>query len=135
MAFNYRVFISHSWSYHDALINLRNLLNKRPCFNVEFQEASADVPINSESAPYVKRILRKRIEQSNVVLVIAGLYATRSEWMQFELEAATDFGIPIVCVVPFGQKKVSVVAKAYSSDIVRWNTESIVEAIRKNATK
>ena len=71
MAKEYHIFISHSWSHPDDLKNLRKLLNERGYFNVEFEEASADEPINSSNAVYIKNRLKQKINNSNIVLGIA----------------------------------------------------------------
>jgi len=130
MAKEYRVFISHSWTYPQDLENLRNLLEERGYFNVSFEEVTADVPINSTNAIYVKSRLRLKISNSNIVLGIAGMYASYSDWMEWELETANSLDIPIVGVVPRGQERISATVTKYSKQDVRWNTESIVEAIR-----
>ena len=71
MAKDYKIFISHSWKYPDDLKNLRNLLNQRGYFNVEFQEASQEEPINSANAAYIKQVLKSKILNSDVVLAIS----------------------------------------------------------------
>jgi len=131
VAKEYSIFISHSWSYPDDLKNLRNLLNDRGYFNVSFEEASADEPINSANAAYIKQRLKQKIENSNIVLGIAGMYASYSEWMEWELNKAVELCVPIVGVVPYGQERVSTTVSSRSKEVVRWNTESIVAAIRK----
>lgn len=130
MSKEYHIFISHSWSYSEDLKNLRNLLNERGYFNVEFEEASANEPINSTNATYIKSRLRQKISNSNIVLGIAGFYASYSDWMEWELEKAIELGIPIVGVAPWGQDRVSRTVNDRAKQVVRWNTESIVEAIR-----
>jgi hypothetical protein len=102
-------------------------------FNVEFLEASKKVPINSENATYVKSVLRDRIRNSNIILALAGIYASHSEWMIWELETAQSYGIPIVGVIPRGQERISTEVYSRSKIDVRWNTESIVQAIRTYA--
>lgn len=133
MAKDYKIFISHSWAYHDDLEALRKLLNARGYFNVEFTEASKDVPINSTNAVYIKARLRAKISSSDVVLAMAGIYASHSDWMPWELETARSLGIPIIGIIPRGQLNIS--KEVYSRSIVdvKWNTESIVEAIRTHA--
>ena len=81
MAKDYKIFISHSWKYPDDLKNLRNLLNQRGYFNVEFQEASQEEPINSANAAYIKQVLKNKILNSDVVLAISGIYASYSDWI------------------------------------------------------
>ena len=131
MAKDYHVFISHSWSYPEDLRNLRSLLIERGYFNVEFEEASAEEPINSVNATYIKQRLKEKIEKSNIILGIAGIYASYSDWMAWELDTATELYIPIVGVIPRGQERISSTVSSRSKEDVRWNTESIVEAIRK----
>jgi hypothetical protein len=131
MATTYNVFISHSWAYVDDLKNLRKLLKDRGYFNVEFEEASPDEPIDSDNAEYIKRRLREKIKNADIVLGIAGMYASYSDWMEWELDIAIKNDIPIVGVIPRGQERISQVVYSRSKEDVKWNTESIVEAIRK----
>jgi len=130
MAKDYKIFISHSWSYTEDLEALQKLLNERGYFNVTFIEASKKTPIDSENAAYVKTVLKARILQSDIVLALAGVYASHSDWMIWELETAKANNIPIVGVIPRGQERIS--TEVYSRSIVdvKWNTESIVDAIR-----
>jgi hypothetical protein len=130
MAKEYHIFISHSWKYPNDLENLRTLLRERGYFNVEFEEASADEPINSTNAYYIKRRLTEKISNSNIVLGIAGMYASYSDWMEWELDKAIELGVPIVGVIPRGQERISKTVSDRSKEDVRWNTESIVAAIR-----
>ena len=131
MAKDYKIFISHSWTYHEDLLGLRNLLNERGYFNVEFTEVSKDVPINSENANYIKTALKNKISQSTIVLALAGIYASHSDWMIWELDTALTLGIPIIGVIPRGQERISQEVFSRSKVDVRWNTESIVDAIKK----
>ncbi len=133
MAKDYKIFVSHSWAHSDDLKALQNLLNSRGYFNVEFTEASKDVPINSEDATYIKSRLKNKIINSDIVLALAGVYASHSDWMIWEMDTAVDNNIPIVGVIPRGQERISKEVCNRSKEDVRWNTESIVEAIRKHA--
>lgn len=131
MSKQYTIFISHSWAYVEYLNNLKKLLENRGYFNVQFEEATPDVPINSENAYYIRQRLKKKISNSNIVLGIAGLYASHSDWMTWELDKAMKLDIPIVGVVPHGAERVSGVVSSRANEVVRWNTNSIVSAIRK----
>ena len=133
MAKDYKIFVSHSWAHSDDLTALQTLLNGRGYFNFEFTEASKDVPINSENATYVKSRLKNKIINSDIVLALAGVYASHSDWMIWELDTAVSNNIPIVGVIPRGQERISQEVYNRSKEDVRWNTESIVEAIRKHA--
>ncbi|POZ49689.1 TIR domain-containing protein [Methylovulum psychrotolerans] len=133
MAKDYKIFISHSWQYTDTLEALRNLLNERGYFNATYEESTKDNPINSENESYVKRRLAQKIGASDVILALAGVYASHSSWMQWELDKALELGTPIIGVIPRGQEKISTIVSSRSLEDVRWNTESIITAIRKHA--
>jgi hypothetical protein len=133
MAKEFSIFISHSWSYSKDLENLRKLLKNRGYFNVNFLEPSKQMPINSNNAKYLKSVLKKRIVNANIVLGLAGVYATYSDWMIWELETAEYYDIPIIGIVPRGQKRISSEVRIRSIEDINWYTESIVSAIRKYA--
>lgn len=127
----YKVFISHSWDHVDDLMSLRRLLESRGYFSVEFEETPPHDPINSSNSDYIKRKIRENIGNSDVVIGVAGIYASHSEWMKWELETAKSLNKPILGVIPWGQINVSAVVSNLADATVRWNTESIVDAIRR----
>lgn len=131
MAKTYKLFISHRWEYDNLLQNLKNLLNERGYFSAEYYQIEKDSPINSENASVIKANITKRLEESDVVLAIAGVSASYSEWMQWEMDKALDLGLKIIGVIPRGNERISQEVYSRSETDVRWNTESIVDAIRK----
>lgn len=133
MAKDYHVFISHSFDHPAVPEGLRQLLQKRGDLNVVFEEVTPDEPIDSTNADYIKQRLRERIRNSHIVLGLAGIYASHSDWMEWELDTAEKEGIPIVGVIPWGQEHISMTVSDKAVECVRWNTESIVKAIRDHA--
>lgn len=131
MAKTYSLFISHSWDHDDILQNLKNLLDSRGYFPAEYTQIEKDCPINSEQARVVKANITKRLEQSDVVLAIAGIFASHSDWMQWEMDKAKELGLNVIGVVPRGQEHISQEVYKRSVIDVRWNADSIVGAIRK----
>jgi hypothetical protein len=133
MAKEYKIFISHSWQHTDTLEALRNLLNARGYFSATYEESTKDKPINSDDESYVKRRLAQKIGGSDVILALAGVYASHSSWMQWELDKAIELGIPVIGVIPRGQDRISTEVSSRSVVDINWNTESIVSTIRKHA--
>jgi len=133
MAKEYKIFISHSWQYTDTLESLRKLINARAYFSATYEESTKDKPINSEDENYVKRRLAQKIGNSEIILALAGVYASHSSWMEWELDKAIELGVPIVGVIPNGQERISAIVSSRSIADVRWTTESIIAAIRKHA--
>lgn len=111
MAKTYKIFISHSWSHVNDLKSLRNLLESRGYFNVEFTEFPPTDSINSMNTYYIRQRISERIAASDIVLGIAGIYASYSDWMKWELDKAIEKGVPIIGVIPRGQERISAIGK------------------------
>ena len=133
MAKTYKIFISHCWDYDDVLQRLKDLLDNRGYFAAEYTQVEKIHPINSEYAPAIKAQITQRLNNSDIVLAIAGVYASYSDWMQWEMDKAGELGLKIVGVIPRGQERIS--SQVYNRSIkdVHWNADSIVEAIRQYA--
>ena len=90
MAKTYKIFISHSWSHVNDLKSLRNLLESRGYFNVEFTEFPPTDSINSMNTYYIRQRISERIAASDIVLGIAGIYASYSDCLLYTSDAADD---------------------------------------------
>lgn len=131
MAKTYRIFVSHCWDYNDALQHLKNLIGNRSYFNAEYTHVEKSHPINSENTSVIKANITKKLEDSDVVLAIAGLYASYSDWMPWEMDKAKELGLKVIGVIPRGQEHISNEVKQRSVENVHWNADSIVATIRK----
>lgn len=130
MAKEYKLFISHSWDHDDVLQDLKNLIDSRGYFPATYTQIEKDCPIDSGKAWVIKANITKRLQESDVVLAIAGVYASYSEWMQWEMDKAKDLGLKVIGVIPRGQEHISQEVFNRSAVDVRWNADSIVDAIR-----
>ena len=131
------MFISHSWSYSDAYKKLIYLLNSRIYFRFCNYSVPRDDPIHSANTDIqLKQAIRNQMSYSSVVLILAGVYATYSRWINIEINLAErgfNSPKPIIAIEPWGSEKTSAQVKQAADRIVRWNTESIVKAIRELA--
>lgn len=130
----YNLFISHSWAYGDAYDRLIDLLNADPSFSYKNYSVPKDDPIHN--APYewqLKEAIKAQMAHASCVLVLAGVYSTYSKWINIELDLAKNgFSIPkkIIAIEPWAAEKTSTIVKSKADKIVRWQTASIVQAIR-----
>ena len=133
----FNLFISHSWSYGDSYDNLIALLKKRPYFKFKDYSVPRDDPIhNAGTIKELREAIQRQMKPCSVVLFIAGVYATYSKWINEEIDLAQHgFSNPksILAIEPRGSERTSQVVKDAADEIVRWNTESIVGAIRRLA--
>lgn len=135
MANTYNLFISHSWAYGDAYEKLIGLLDsKGGYFPYKNYSVPQDDPIhNAPNQAALRAAIERQIRPTSVVLILAGVYATYSKWINVEIDIAAQLGKPIVAIEPWGSEKTSKVVKDAADKIVKWQTDSIVNAIREVA--
>ncbi len=130
------VFISHAWGYSEHYRTLANWI-----FNTDWEDeygrrirfADTSVPqhdpIHVSGTKAIEAALAKRIAASQVVVAPAGLYATHSNWIAFELNTAKRFGVPVIQINPRGQQRLSLTVKQAADYEVGWTGKSVVNQI------
>lgn len=127
----YNLFISHSWAYSDAYENLINLLNLADNFSYKNYSVPKDDPIHNARYDYqLKAAIRNQMQNASCVLILAGVYSTYSKWINIEIELAQELGKRIIAIEPWGAEKTSTIVKTNANKIVKWQTSSIVNAIK-----
>ena len=90
-------------------------------------------PLDTKNDTELKEKLRNRISSASCIVVLAGMYATYSKWIDFEIETAQSINKPIIGVRPWGQERIPLKIQSASCEMVGWNSASIVNAVRKYA--
>ena len=130
---NYRLFISHSWAYGDAYEKLVKFFNEHSNFKWSNYSVPEDDPVhdaNNDTQLY--NAIKAQIQPVHCVVMLAGVYSTYSKWIKKEIKISkTDFDKPIIAVEPWDSKKTSKIVKDNANAIVKWQSKSIVDAIRK----
>jgi hypothetical protein len=127
----YRVFISHAWRYHDDYSKIKQLLDKANNFRYANYSVPKDESYDSMTTSKLYEQLRKQIRPVECVIVLAGLYASYSRWIKFEINFAQKLDKPIVGVQPWGTQRTPKPVSQSANTIVGWNTKTIVPAIRE----
>ncbi|MFQ5668139.1 MAG: TIR domain-containing protein [Candidatus Binatia bacterium] len=128
------LFISHSWSYADEYDRLLDLLNAAPNFQYKNYSVPKNDPVhNAPNTAALERAIENQMRFCDVVLIMAGKYATFSEWIQREIHIAKGYTWvkPIVAIRPWASQQVSTVVSNAADRLVSWSTSSIVSAIRE----
>ena len=130
----HHLFISHSWAYGRQYNNLVKLLKERSYFRFKNYSVPRDDPIhNKRSVAALRRAIRQKMAPTGTVLILAGVYATYSKWIDEEIKLAEEGFArrkPIIAIKPRGNVRISVEVRRAADKVVGWNTESIVKAIR-----
>ena len=132
----YNLFISHSWRYGDQYDRLKNLLDKSGLSYRDYSVPRDDPIHNAGSARQLREAIKNQMRYASVVVVLAGVYASHSKWIDIEIDLAeSSFGSakPIVAIEPWGSERTSTRVKRAANEVVKWSTKSIVRAIEELA--
>lgn len=130
----YHLFISHSWNYSDSYDRLNELLQAHPTFIYKnFSVPPSNPILDADDDAELETAIENKIRPCSAVLIMAGVYATHSKWINKEIEIAQRLEKPIIAIKPFGAERISTVVRDACNAECGWNTESIVRAIRLHA--
>ncbi|MES1930860.1 hypothetical protein SADO_16493 [Salinisphaera dokdonensis CL-ES53] len=134
---SYNLFISHSWAYSDTYDNLVKKLEDAPYFSFKNFSVPKDNPVHTRGTDReLADAISRKMALSNVVLILAGVYSSYSKWINKEIIICNEsFSTkkPIIAIEPWASQRTSKIVKDNATRIVKWNTSSIVDAIREVA--
>lgn len=128
---DYAIFVSHSWDYDQEYARLIRLLEDADEFHFRNYSVPQEEKFDTETDDELEAVLReKQVRPSSVVVVLAGIYSTHSDWIKKEIHIADEENKPILGVEPWGNDKTSNLVERHADEMVGWNTDSIVDGIR-----
>ena len=130
---NYRLLISHSWSYPNHYETIKGWLDDSSYFEWSNHSISADNPFDSTTDKELKEKITRQISGCSAVIVVAGMYANYSKWIDYEIEEALRLNKPIIGLKPWGSEKTPSKISNNATVLVGWNSASVVEAVRNYA--
>ena len=127
----YHIFISHHCKDQEELDKLKDLM-KRNGYNIKDSSIDESKQNQAKNKDYIKSILRSRIDWAGAILVLVGSETHTRPWVNWEIEYAAGQNKRIVGVYLWGQSssRIPAALSGHGHALVRWNTESIVAAIR-----
>ena len=129
----YLLFISHAWTYNDEYYRLVNLLDNANNFSWHNYSVPEHDPADANNTSKLKTALQNQMRPTQAVLIISGMYAAYSEWIQYEIDLAVGWNKPIIGIRPRGSERIPTAVSSVAKEMVGWNTSSIVAAIRKHS--
>lgn len=127
----YRLFISHSWTYGDAYDKLTQMLDAQGLDYYNHSVPKSNPLHTNGTQKQLREAIEAQIRGTSCVLILAGVYATYSKWINEEIAIAKSYGKPIIAIQPWGAEKTSTVVKGNADKIVNWQGSSIVTAIKE----
>lgn len=126
----HNIFISHAWKYSDDYNTVLKWLKETPNFDFKNYSVPEHDPVIANNKTKLKEALCNQIVPAGVVIVISGMYAAYSEWIDFEVNAAKEMGKYIIGLKPWGNERIPKIVTDNADNIVGWNRESLINAIK-----
>jgi len=124
------IFISHSWRYHDDYETVFKWLKEELNFydySIPRHDNCGEKLPNSK----LKECIENQIRYSSIVVIIGGMYASYSDWMDFEIDTAYEMGKCIILIKPWGNQRLPLNAQIKATKTVGWNKNSLISAIKE----
>ena len=129
----YRIFITHAWIHNDSYYRLINMLNSTTNFHYENYSVPEHKPLETRTKRELTQALSNQIRPVNIIIILAGMYVNYREWIDKEINIARELNKPIIGIQPRGSQRTPQIIREVSKTIVGWNTQSIINAIRRYA--
>lgn len=125
------IFVSHSWSYNKNYESLIGLLDNT---EIEYKNYSVpkDDPIhNAKNDKELYEAIVRQMSPASVIIILAGVYASYSKWIQKEIEIAKSKNKKIIAIEYWGAEKTSKIVKENADIIIKWQSSSLEKAINQ----
>ena len=125
----YNLFISHAWSYSESYRTVCRWLDES---GIAYRNYSVPQhnPIDSDVS--LKAQLREQVRCASIVIIISGMYAAHSKWIDYEIDVAKEYGKYIIGLRPWGQERVPLKIQNCADEMVGWNSAPLIQAIKNH---
>lgn len=128
----YKIFISHAWNYSSEYLKIKEFLQEAKSFNFQIVSVPNTGSVDPDDKAGLRESIKKQIRYSEVVVILAGMYSYNTEWLDFEMDFARIWNVPIIIVKPWDNRSIPPALAARGGELVGWSTALLVSAI-KNA--
>lgn len=112
------------------------LMAKNPSLSFDFVDDSVRAPIDSEHAPYVKQVIRDKINRASVLVCLIGNGTAWREWVDWELQTGYEMGKGLCGVRLKGSHGATPpLLREFRSPVAGWDIDQIVAAIECAAAR
>jgi len=126
----YRIFISHSWKYHEAYATMQQFLDAQGISYHDYSVPKHDPVHTNGTDRQLYKAIDAKIKNCSGVIILAGVYSSYSKWINAEIQISRAYEKPIIAVEPWASEKTSVVVKNAADKVVRWNGKSLADAVK-----
>ena len=127
---NRMLFISHAWKYDDAYKTVVKWFDEENNFSWSNCSVPSDDALPDKTTKGLKEGMTRQINPAQAVIVIGGMYAAYSDWIDYEIDEAIRLKKIIIGVRPWGQALVPKKIQDNATVMVNWQSSSLIQAVR-----
>lgn len=125
------IFISHAWQYNEHYWTIVKWFNDAPNFSWSNCSIPSHDSLQDKTLAGLRRGMMRQISPSQIFILLGGMYAAHSDWIEYEISEAQRMGKTLIGVKPWGQERVPLaVQNASICPVVGWNCSSVIQAVR-----
>lgn len=124
------LFISHAWAYSSHYYKVVEWFDDAANFNWKNYSVPSHDGCTSTTKTGLELCLDNQIRPAQCIIILAGMYAAHSEWINYEIDEAIRMSKTIIGVKPWGSEKTPVKVQNASDVLVGWNSASVIQAVR-----
>ncbi len=126
------IFISHAWGYSSHYNTIVSWLNGAPNFSWKNCSVPSTNGLPDKTSRRLSQGMTRQLNPAQVVIILGGMYAAHSAWIEYEISEAQRLRKPIIGVKPWGQERTpKIVQDASSCEMVGWNSAGVISAARQ----
>lgn len=127
----YQIFISHAWDYNRQYETVYEWIKNSKLLFRNYSVPKKN-PLHAQSKTKLKEDLTEQIKHANCVIIISGMYAAYSDWIDYEIDEAVRMNKYIIGIKPWGQERVPSKVQIHADVMVGWNSLSLINAIKSS---
>ncbi len=125
------IFISHAWQHSEHYWKVVEWFDNAPNFFWKNCSVPSHDFLPDKTSAGLSQGMTRQISPAQFVIILGGMYAAHSAWIEYEISEAQRMGKTIIGVKPWGQERVPlVVQNASICPVVGWNSSSVIQAVR-----
>ena len=124
------IFISHAWAYSSHYWTVVNWFVDAPNFDWKNCSVPNHDGLPDKTQQGLREAITRQIRPSQAAVILAGMYAAHSDWIEYEIQEAQSMEKAIVGVRPWGQERVPQIVRDAANIMIGWNSASIIQAVQ-----
>lgn len=127
------IFISHAWTYSSHYWKIVEWLNEANNFTWKNCSVPNHDALPDKTSKGLSEGMTRQLNAAQAVIILGGMYAAHSDWIDYEISEAKRMGKAIIGVAPWGAERIPKNvqdAADLCGRMVGWNSASVIQAVR-----